>query len=434
MRIFNWLAGLTDALAGRPRKRRSYFLSDSEQFESRAMLSAIFVTTPVDASDVLVGDGQALTIDGETSLRSAVQEANANPGFDIIELPPGLFSLDLLETIHNDASGGDLDVTDDLSIRGSGPQSTVIDAAVIDQLFELSNGAALDLHDLTIRIPDLANVVNDVSGLAPLDNVALIEHDVTTDPDATLPDEDVGSEVAIPIRAFAPLSQNSRQVELVQALAQPQQLDSWEAFSKATLASHLNSVRLDATIGIGTRSNGLVAWKPHDRSDVANNNPDKSPNQAIGGNRLSTKMNPGDSPAQRRKDVVNSLFEKPSDEKQRVQPAGVERVETISPEQRSTKDAKDKLDPTPALLPQVDGLGPNLKPNAIFPIEPVDRPAPPPLPESRDDHTSIQARRPLRRSTAIAVGVLVAVVSPKSWPRVFKKLSKRNRQQPQESH
>ena len=62
------------------RRRRTSLVLSAERFEPKAMLSAFVVNSPLDLPDVNPGDGIAETTSGETTLRAAVQEANATAG------------------------------------------------------------------------------------------------------------------------------------------------------------------------------------------------------------------------------------------------------------------------------------------------------------------------------------------------------------------
>src|SRR5262245_40980601 len=54
------------------------------------------------------------------SLREAIQEANALPGPDVINLPPWTYSMDLGGSNEDASLTGDLDITDDVTIIGIG--------------------------------------------------------------------------------------------------------------------------------------------------------------------------------------------------------------------------------------------------------------------------------------------------------------------------
>jgi hypothetical protein len=403
-------------------------MSDTEQFETRAMLSAFFVTTPVDANDTLVGDGIAETDSSETSLRAAIQEANHLPGPDSIQLPGGLFVLDA--AFANGTPGGVLEVSDNLAIQGAGPDETILDATQIDQLFEITGGATLELRDLTIQVADLNSIVNAVDGLAPLKNVALVEIPDESVVDAedpeteTLPDE----ETAIPARLFEALSSNPRQLQLLEYLSRPVQAqnDLWHSL---TAVQSWRQQDPDAAMGVSIESDSTRI--PELPPRIVNKDPNMEPQEIrqqpkskIGLPGVSNpktanadaKTNPNDTTAKRRADVVNSLFEENRNEKGRISPVGGE-------SKPSKTDARS-LNSEPGLLPHIDRLSPELRPNPAIPMNDAKRPAAPPLPELRPDHDA-NANSSHSKSSAVAAGVLLAFVRPKTWQRALKKLAKR---------
>ncbi len=89
------------------------------------------------------------------SLRSAVSKANATAGADQISLQAGVFRLELASPPPEDANAtGDLDVSDELTIKGAGAQATTILAAFpaseSDRVIQATGNANLTLADLTV--------------------------------------------------------------------------------------------------------------------------------------------------------------------------------------------------------------------------------------------------------------------------------------------
>lgn len=147
---------------------------------STALLALIlFATAPADAAtfhvlvtsdrvDASPGDGACL---GEPpivlcSLRAAVMEANALPGSDVIVLSATTYPLAIpqdafcpgensSEPAQYSDDCADLDVLEDLTIRGAGIHRTVIDASAIQEgfnsgIFDVTAGATLVLEDLAL--------------------------------------------------------------------------------------------------------------------------------------------------------------------------------------------------------------------------------------------------------------------------------------------
>ncbi len=125
----------------RPARRRR--LSDrfsAETFEPRRMLSAFFVDSLADSHDATPGDGIAADVNGFTTLRAALEEANASIGADTITLPAGVITLS--------ATNGSLTVTDDVTIFGNG--ASVIDGNSINEVFSVRGAAHLQLDGVAI--------------------------------------------------------------------------------------------------------------------------------------------------------------------------------------------------------------------------------------------------------------------------------------------
>jgi len=97
-----------------------------------------------DAVDADTTDGICATATAVCTLRAAVMQANALAGADTITLPAGLYTLSITgvdenpsagapweAVINSDASIGDLDITDDLTITGAGPGNDVATSTII---------------------------------------------------------------------------------------------------------------------------------------------------------------------------------------------------------------------------------------------------------------------------------------------------------------
>ena len=85
------------------------------------------------------------------SLRDAIIDANANPGQDTINIPSGTYQFLIAPENEIHSTTGDLDITDDLIINGSGQGSTIIDANDLDGVFEIFSGVPVVMNDLTIQ-------------------------------------------------------------------------------------------------------------------------------------------------------------------------------------------------------------------------------------------------------------------------------------------
>src|SRR5262245_41400055 len=81
-----------------------------------ASAATFVVDSVVDAVDEVPGNGICRTAAGACTLRAAVQESNALPGADAIDVPAGVYVL----ALSSGSGGGSLDVRDDLTITGAG--------------------------------------------------------------------------------------------------------------------------------------------------------------------------------------------------------------------------------------------------------------------------------------------------------------------------
>lgn len=102
------------------------------------------VNTYRDTHDANLSDPRCRDASGLCSLRAAVEQSNASVGRDDIELPVGLFHLVLDDPAL-------LRVEDELMIRGSGINTTVIDGGGTHQVFRVTSEGDLRLEDLGIR-------------------------------------------------------------------------------------------------------------------------------------------------------------------------------------------------------------------------------------------------------------------------------------------
>jgi hypothetical protein len=114
-----------------------------------ANTNIIEVDTTSDTVDANPGDGIAEDSSGNTSLRAAIQEANAL-GIPVrINVPAGTYNLTITGSGNN---AGDLDVTGDITIVGAGAGKTVINASSLnDRIFDVAgSGYKLNLSRLTL--------------------------------------------------------------------------------------------------------------------------------------------------------------------------------------------------------------------------------------------------------------------------------------------
>src|SRR5262245_41402520 len=82
---------------------------------------------------------------GTGSLRQAVLDANANPGADLIRFASAARGGTIALT------GGELSVTDDLTIDGPGAQCLTVSGNHASRVFDISGGVTVTIDGLTIR-------------------------------------------------------------------------------------------------------------------------------------------------------------------------------------------------------------------------------------------------------------------------------------------
>lgn len=109
------------------------------------------VNSVIDAVDSNPGDGACATSGNVCTLRAAIQEANALAGSDVITVPAGTYTLTLVSGGSDTDATGDLDITDDLTLSGSGVTATYIDGNQIDRVFYIASGVNVQITDVTIQ-------------------------------------------------------------------------------------------------------------------------------------------------------------------------------------------------------------------------------------------------------------------------------------------
>lgn len=136
------------------------------------------VDSVLDGVDSDLGDGICLNVTvvagGACTLRAAIQEANATLAPDTINLPAGTYRLTLenpLDNAEDAAVTGDLDITSNIVIEGSGADVTIVEAKddLHDRVFHmLGENAVVAFNRLTVRngnTTELASGTRDGGGI-----------------------------------------------------------------------------------------------------------------------------------------------------------------------------------------------------------------------------------------------------------------------------
>lgn len=117
---------------------------------TRATALVFEVNTKDDKPDALIGDDVCADVDGKCTLRAAVQETNAQPGEDIINIigaKDQKFPLKIVGANEDAAATGDLDITGDLIVHGN--QHAIIKGKK-DRVLHVFPGANVQLEGVTI--------------------------------------------------------------------------------------------------------------------------------------------------------------------------------------------------------------------------------------------------------------------------------------------
>jgi hypothetical protein len=100
-----------------------------------------------DAVDAELGNGVCDDGTGRCTLRAAIEEANAFVGDDTINIPAGIYTLNL---------GSELTIDSEITLNGTGMGTTIIQAAAVpdvaaSRVFNVVAGAIVVITDMTIR-------------------------------------------------------------------------------------------------------------------------------------------------------------------------------------------------------------------------------------------------------------------------------------------
>lgn len=109
-----------------------------------------------DAPDLDPGDGLCRTAAGDCSLRAAIQQANATPGFDTVQVPEGGYLLNLDGADGEDAAArGDLDIREPMALIGTAAAGSAMGVQITGARFASgSHGDRLiDIDTGSLQVP-----------------------------------------------------------------------------------------------------------------------------------------------------------------------------------------------------------------------------------------------------------------------------------------
>jgi CSLREA domain-containing protein len=90
--------------------------------------------------------------DSDCSLREAVIAANMAAGESLILLPPGIYTLSIPGIDEDAAATGDLDITSNVTLCGSGAALTIVDGGQIDRVFHIADSTAVvTIENVTVQ-------------------------------------------------------------------------------------------------------------------------------------------------------------------------------------------------------------------------------------------------------------------------------------------
>ncbi|MBI5304853.1 MAG: hypothetical protein HY868_22145 [Chloroflexi bacterium] len=116
---------------------------------AKPMVVTFTVNDTTDLIDDNLTDGVCHTTTNTCTLRAAVMQANALGGTNTINLPAGMFVLTIAGNGLDNV--GDLDISSNLTIMGSGVVNTVIDGNQTNRVFRISSNYRVAISGLTIR-------------------------------------------------------------------------------------------------------------------------------------------------------------------------------------------------------------------------------------------------------------------------------------------
>jgi large repetitive protein len=124
------------------------------------------VNSTTDAVDAAPGNGVCRTTAGACTLRAAIQESNALPGANRIDLPAGTYALTILPSPGKDDASGSIAITGPLQLLGAGAGTTIVDGIALRDagrtqvIFKLAaNAGNVTLSNLTLLNGGHANFV-----------------------------------------------------------------------------------------------------------------------------------------------------------------------------------------------------------------------------------------------------------------------------------
>jgi CSLREA domain-containing protein len=109
------------------------------------------VNSTLDEADANPGNGKCTsTPSKKCTLRAAVMETNALGGTNVINVPAGMYFMNIPGPGEDNAATGDLDIKSNLTIIGAGKTNTELNATALDRWIHVISGKTT-LKNLTLR-------------------------------------------------------------------------------------------------------------------------------------------------------------------------------------------------------------------------------------------------------------------------------------------
>jgi hypothetical protein len=143
--------------------------------EARVLPATFTVNSFLDGVVASAGGGTALTADGRLTLRSAIQELNAEGGGTII-LPAGAYTLSPPGTANNTSAVGDLEIMAPITVQGAGIGTTTVHGDGSDRIFDVQTSNRVTIQNMTLTGGSASTggaILSAKGSLLELDNVAM---------------------------------------------------------------------------------------------------------------------------------------------------------------------------------------------------------------------------------------------------------------------
>jgi CSLREA domain-containing protein len=166
-----------------------------------SLTPALTAASPTEATITVTSTDDDLTVNGNCTLREAIQAANTKAAVDecpagglittTIMVPAGTYTLTIPGDQENNNQTGDIDILSNVILIGAGAEETILNANGLDRFFDVYDPGHADISHLTITNGAI-NEVSSGAGLRVFYAHADIHHVVIHDNFADTPDPQFG--------------------------------------------------------------------------------------------------------------------------------------------------------------------------------------------------------------------------------------------------